>query len=77
MGKQKLNIKTVKLIKHLQQHHGFKDTKVSNTLGNVSRNHVNHIKQGIRWNEVPAPTMEYGEELYYRFLRKGNLNDEE
>ena len=77
MGKQKLTRTDIKFIKHLHNHRKMTQCGISCFLGYVSRPHVNSIIKGRRWSEVPQPTEEYGEELYYRFMRKGTINYEE
>lgn len=72
MAKQKLTYKEVLLIKHLIQI-GTPNTTISSLIGKVGPKAISKIKHGHRWGEVPAPSPEYGNELYLRLTRLKTL----
>jgi hypothetical protein len=77
MGKQKLTPVEVKLIKHMHSHLKINQVQIAQTLGFISRPQINHIVRGVRWGEIETPSLEYGQELYYRFLDKGTVRRDE
>ncbi len=76
MGKQILETQEVKLIKHLLHNEGWKESSIYELIPLVSRKHIYRIKKGIRWDDISTPEIEYGRELYYRYLRKNTLRNE-
>lgn len=67
MGKQKLNVEKVELIKHLIQKDILKQGEVASYFG-VQRSAVTKIKKGIRWSEVETPDDIRGKYLWYKLL---------
>jgi len=74
MGKQKNTIKSVQLILHLLSI-GWSQTKVASFM-NLTRGSIEKIKRKKQWSEVKDPTPTYGDELLYRYINRGNLNEE-
>jgi hypothetical protein len=72
MAKQKLTYKEVILIKYLLNS-GHTSVSISKLIGKVGPKAISKIKLGQRWSEVPAPTPEYGNELYLRLQRLKTL----
>lgn len=74
MAKIKLTPNHVKLIKHLHDNLSWKHESISDFLNVISRVHVTKIVNNKRWIDVQCPSITVGQELYYRYLNKGNLD---
>lgn len=74
MGKQKNTTKSVQLIRHLLRS-GWSQTKVA-TFMNLTRGSIEKIHRRKQWSEVQDPTPSLGDELLYRYINRGNLNEE-
>jgi len=68
MGKQKLKIEEVELIKHLNQKKTYTHKQISSYFG-VSRMAVSHIVNKRRWTEVETPNDLRGEYLLYKYIQ--------
>jgi antitoxin component HigA of HigAB toxin-antitoxin module len=68
MGKQKLKIEEVELIKHLYQKKAYTNGQIGNYFG-VSRVSISHIINKRRWSEVETPNELRGEFLLYKYIQ--------
>lgn len=73
MGKQKLNVKYVQLVKHLVNNKRWNHRATSDFIRICGQKNVWKIINGIRWGEVETPNVIKGEKLYYSFLEEGEL----
>ena len=68
MGKQKLTPPIVKLIKHMKFNVGMNPYEITRTFGFCSRPHVIRIVKEQRWGEVPIPSPDEGNLLYWKWV---------
>lgn len=68
MGKQKLKIEEVELIKHLKEKNIYTNGQIGSYFG-VSRETISNIINKRRWTEVEAPNELRGEYLLYKYIQ--------
>jgi hypothetical protein len=73
MAKQKLNRKTVELIKHLLEHKRWNHHAIADFIRICGHKNIWKIAHKHRWTEVQCPNVIKGERLYYQFLEDGEL----
>lgn len=73
MGKQKLNVKQVQLIKYLGNNKRWNHRAIADFIRSCGTKNVWKIIHGHRWGEVDTPNVIKGEKLYYTFLEEGEL----
>ena len=75
MAKIKLTPNHVRVIKHLYENRNWTHQSISNLFDNIiSRVHITKIINNQRWIDIECPSTTLGQELYYRYLNKGNLD---
>lgn len=73
MAKQKLNNRTVELIKHLLEHKGWNHKAVADLIRVCGHKNIWKISKNMRWAEVKCPNVVKGERLFYEFLETAEL----
>jgi hypothetical protein len=71
MAKQRFTKKHIQLIKHLSTKQ-ITHKMIASWVG-CSRAHITKILNNKRWSEIPEPDFAKGEELFWRFMQKGDF----